>query len=101
MSYAIICEARSGFELGITTLALVDRKKVRDSFWTSDSIHDIYEIKTKRKAKEILSKLHFNDPEIVSYKTARKIINDQNNEIIHNQALSDMELGWDGHKIGG
>ena len=36
MAYAILCDARKGSSLGVEKIALVDRKKTKSQWWTSD-----------------------------------------------------------------
>lgn len=98
MSYAIICNARKGYDLGITCLALVDRRKTRSTWWTSDSPGLILEYKKRSAAEYACKRLKKNGPIVVPYSDAVRFVSDQNNEIIHNQAMSDAEMGWDAHK---
>lgn len=49
MSYAIICEAQVGESLGIDHLGLVDRKKSKKKWWTSDNPNLLMEFKKNRR----------------------------------------------------
>jgi len=98
MSYAIICDARQGWKLGISELALVDRKKTRKLWWTSDSSYLIFKFRLKSAAEYSLKRLKRNNARIVSYDCAVNIIDNQENEIMDKEATTDMELGWDAHK---
>ncbi len=98
MSYAIICDARKGHELDIETLAYVDRSKTKKMWWTSDTEYLIMEFMKKSAAEHSCNKLRKNDPRVVSYKTATKLINEQSNHIIHMEANAASVEGWDGHK---
>jgi hypothetical protein len=98
MSYAIICEARFGEESGISHLALVDRAKTRASWWTQRDTNQILKIFNLSKAKQILSRLRMNNPQIVPYKDAVSIIHGQEDELDMQEILSDSETGWDAHK---
>lgn len=98
MGYAILCDARLGEGLGIGTLALVDRKKCKTRWWTSDDPSVILHYHKLEAAKFALRRLHHNDPRIVSSEHAVLVIREQAQEIQHQQALADCEAGWDGHK---
>jgi len=93
MSYAIICDARQGWKLGISTLALVDRSKTKRTWWTSDSEHLIFRFELRSAAEYSLRRLRRNRARIVSYSYACSIINEQDKDIMHNEAQA--EDGWD------
>ena len=96
MSYAIICDARQGWKLGIRTLALVDRSKTKRRWWTSDSTNLIMEFIKESAAEYSSRRLRRNNARVVNYETAVNIINEQDCDIMHHEA--DSELGWDSHK---
>lgn len=97
-SFAIICKARKGQKKGIRYLALVDRRKTKKTWWTSDSEWLIMRFKDIKAAKKARSRLSLNNPEIVSYRFAVSTIQEQENDILHYEALAESELGWDAHK---
>jgi hypothetical protein len=104
--HAIICDARKGENLGIDTLALVDRGKTREFWWTSDRPELILGYRKESAAKFALSRLKLNNPRIVPLEEAERIIGGQRraihayeNDRLHNEAAIEMEQGWDGHKI--
>ena len=106
--YAIICNARNkkGIEnYNIQKLALVDRRKTKSLFWTSDDSTLIMKFNTLNGAKIALSKLKYNSPKIVEFSEAARIIN--NNSYSYEAKRNEMEsyvsyygdeLGWDAHK---
>lgn len=100
--YAIICDARMGDSLGINTLALVDRKKSKKLWWTSDNVTLILGYKKRDAAVWASKRLKRNNARVVDYNAAMQIIASQNLEINHtldHQAgMAAMEDGWDGHK---
>lgn len=98
MSYCIICDARSGYDLGISHLALVDRRRCKKSFWTSDDWTKVMVFPSKHQAETALRGYRFNNPQVVSRKEAIDILNEQANEINHHDAMISCEMGWDAHK---
>jgi len=98
MKYAIVCDARKGKDLGITHLALVDRSRFRQFWWTSDGIDFIKTFNNKEEAQKVCNKYKYNNPRVVDYKEVVELLKSQNEEIIHNEALVSVEAGWDGHK---
>jgi hypothetical protein len=105
MSYAIICNARKGENMGIDVLALVDRAKSKQFWWTSDHASLILNYLSRDAAEYCVKRLKKNNARIVAYESAVKLISRQNglvieatNAINDDRARSDAELGWDGHK---
>lgn len=98
MRYAIICNARSGFDLGISHLAMVDRRINKCLFWTSDNCSLIMSFSSSFEAETARKKIKYNNPQVVSFKNACEIIKSQEFEIMHNEASMDNESGWGGHK---
>lgn len=105
MSYAIICNARKGEVLGISTLALVDRKLTKKYWWTSDSASVILNYVSRAAAEYCVSRLKKNNARIVDYDYAKKLIKRQSDlvteairEFDHIAAMDDTEQGWDAHK---
>jgi len=95
--YAIICDARKGKNLGIETLALVDRGKSKKLWWTSDQTDLILGYRKKSAAEFALSRLHLNNPRIVSLDEAERIIQEQRDDILDKECVGSQE--WDDHKI--
>lgn len=96
--YAIMSIARKGQDLDIEYLALVDRRKTKKLWWTSDNTDLIMSFQRRSAAEEVLSNLKYNNPHIVRSAVAHAIIEDQCKRIIHHQASMDNEAGWEGHK---
>ncbi|KSF20025.1 hypothetical protein AO935_15455 [Pseudomonas aeruginosa] len=100
MGFAIICDARAGEGLGIDTLALVDRRKTRSLWWTSDdwSIAINYQ---KRDAAEFAAKrLKKNRARVVPFEQALRTLQAQARAI--REAGDDdwdhpFESGFGGH----
>ncbi len=103
MAYAIICDARKGESLGVHTLALVDRKKSRRLWWTSDSPNLILRYEKRAAADFACRRLRKNNPVVVDADMADRILKrqaasiiDAENERIHQDACDDPS--WDAHK---
>ena len=80
-AFAIICNARDddGQEkYNINYLALVDRRKNKSLFWTSDDSSLIMRFNNKSAAEKVVARLKYNSPKIVSYKQAVGIVNENN-----------------------
>jgi len=80
-TYAIICDARKGAELGIDTLALTDRTKAHGDFWTSDDVRLVMRFFNPTVAAKIAGRLRHNNPRVVEYEVARKVIEGQADSI--------------------
>jgi hypothetical protein len=98
MSYAIVCDARRGEGFGIETLALADRSKTKKLWWTSDDPYLILNSRKKDAALFAAKRLTRNNPQVVDYSAAVSLIRHQSNEIAHQEAMMDSEMGWDAHK---
>ena len=98
MRYSIICDAQTGELFGIEKLALVDRDKSRDIWWTSDNPDLILSYRKKSSAEFACRRLHYNNPTVVSFKEAQEIIKEQREYIKDQEYLDNSELGWDAHK---
>lgn len=96
--FAIICDARAGESLGISTLALVDREKSNRLWWTSDSPHLAICYREKTAADFACRRLRKNRPRVVPFEAAARILNEQSDDIMHREALNDIDMGWDAHK---
>ena len=96
--FAIICDARAGQDKGIEVLALVDRKKSKNIWWTSDDASIILGYVKESAAISACNNINFNSPRVVPLKVAVQFIKEQESEIMNNAALDDAEAGWDGHK---
>lgn len=101
MSYAILCNARSGRDLGIKVLALVDRRKSRKHWWTSDSIDLMLTFPTETAANKVLRNFKHNNARVVSYRNAAMAITGQRESIdaTENNPHVNMDRGWDTHKM--
>jgi len=98
MSYAVICDARTGKGAGISVLALVDRGKSRSMWWTSDDPRIVLNFHSLEAARATSRRLYYNRTRVVPYEDAINAIEEQANEIAHHEACADAEAGWDGHK---
>jgi hypothetical protein len=96
--YAIICDARKGHQLDIDVLALVDRKRCKSSWWTSDDFGLIMRFKKKSAALFSCKRLRKNNARVVDYKDAKRYISEQCLDILHNEGINCDGGGWDGHK---
>ena len=108
--YAIICDARTGQDLGVEKLALVDRAKTKKFWWTSDCLDLIKTWDNQDEARAATKSLRQNKPIVVSYEEAKTIIQRQASNIRSNrQSLYEAarhgnmgaDLGWDAHKSAG
>lgn len=108
--FAIICTARSGHSKGVHTLALVDRKKCRRLWWTSDNKAIIEVFNDRKAAVERAAKLAQNNPRVVELRSAAHLIDCQKRNIRadierreaeqdYKDSMSSAEMGWDGHKV--
>ena len=92
-TYAIVCDARRGQELGIDTLAMIDRSKTTKDFWTSNAPHLIMCFFNPRVAGKVASRLRHNNPRVVEYAFARRVIERQKDSI--DEVESENEAGYD------
>lgn len=78
-------------------LFMVDRNKQRASFW-SNRLDDAMQYGDKGAAQRKAAALKFNSPCVLSLQDAARIARAQEDERIHDEAMSSCEMGWDGHK---
>lgn len=96
--FAIIQRARTGQRMGIAWLALVDRSKCKRQWWTSDTIGLAIRYESRSAADFAARRLRRNDAQVVPFAEAKRLINQQDADIMFDRAMSDAEMGWDGHK---
>jgi hypothetical protein len=105
--YAIICDARKGYE--IRHLALVDRKLSRALWWTSDSPKIAICYESKAAAEFACRSLTKNNAQVVPFVRAQQILNEQRDarreiektwmrDAFEREGNQDRERGWDAHK---
>lgn len=104
MGFSILCDARVGDSLGITRLALVDRSITTKFWWTSDCPGLILNYQKESAAKFVARRLKRNNPRVVDYEFAKRVISEQRERIeqLEESVAFDIEAdwheGWDGHK---
>lgn len=99
MGYAIVCDARKGAALQITTLALVDRKKSKKFWWTSDSPELALNYKKFSAAQFAARRLKKNRVRVVDFQDACKILEEQADSILAHKLGDGVDpREWDGHK---
>lgn len=96
--FAIICDARQGWKLGIDTLALVDRRATKAAWWTSDGDLPVMRFRKRSAAEYSAKRLARNNARVVPYDHAARILKDQSNAICDEYATAAMGEGWDAHK---
>lgn len=96
--FAIIRDADAGHSLGIGVLMLVDRAKSKQQWWTSDESHLGICYRSESAARFVAGRLRHGRPRVIDFDQAASAIRRQANELMHEQAMSDAEGGWDGHK---
>lgn len=92
--YVIATDSRRKDE----TLFMVDRNRQRASFW-SNRLDDAMKYGDKSAAQQKAAKLRFNQPRVLTLQDAARIVGKQAREREYEQAMSDDEPGWDGHKV--
>ena len=80
--YAVICDARHGEAYAVKYLALVDRTKERNLWWTSDDPTIVLKYVRHHAAAYAVKRLKHNNPRIVSYEEAVSIIQQQQQSIL-------------------
>ena len=90
MTYAIICDARRGAEMGIDTLAMTDRSKAHGDYWTSDDARLIMRFRNPVTARKVAERLRHNVPRVVEYAYALGIIERQKASIDKAGSLTDF-----------
>lgn len=76
--YAIICNVPTVTKEGVTKQVLVDRKKTTAMWWTTQEPQLVFKIGSRQLAEEIIERFKHNEPEIVSWRFAKKFLEDQN-----------------------
>ena len=97
--FAVICNARRGRELGIEVLALVDRKKSRSRWWTSDNPSIAICYPSRAAAQFAARRLRKNSPRVVSFEIASRQLTAQADKALRDdedRLLDDSS--WDSHK---
>lgn len=86
------------------TLFMVDRRKQRASFW-SNRLDDVLVFADRGAADRKAASLRFNRPRVMTLYAARsdaadarRAVHERDEEHTWNQAMSDRESAWDGHK---
>ena len=108
--YAIICDARSGRNIGVTRLALIDRRKTRRMWWTSDNKSLVQSFSDKSEAQAKADQLSQNNARVVPYAKAVSMMEEQAIKIRqaeqdlarqkdHDANMEDPDLSWDAHKV--
>lgn len=99
MSYAIICDARKGQNLGVEILALVDRSKSRKYWWTSDAPCIAINYRSLSAATFACNRLCKNNARIVDHSKAVEMLNQQARMIdLLSEDIDDFDPSWDAHK---
>jgi hypothetical protein len=80
--FSIICDARHGEAYAVEVLALVDRTKEKEIWWTSDDPTIILKYNSYRTVQQTIRRLKFNNPRIVTYEEAVSIIQKQQQRIL-------------------
>lgn len=95
--YAVICDARHGESYAVHKLALVDRTKERNLWWTSDDPTIVLKYVKHHAAAYAIKRLKFNNPRIVTYEEAIQIISDQQQAILE-QVLKNITQSGKNHE---
>lgn len=96
--YAIVCDARAGASLGVSSLALVDRSKAKHLWWTSDDPTIALRYDSEAAAQFAMRRLRHNRPRVVPFAKAAAMLQRQAASIDHEASLAESEMGWDAHK---
>jgi len=99
MGYAIVCDARKRYDLGIEVLALVDRAKTKKTWWTSDNANLILHYRKESAAQFTCRRLRKNNARVVPYGEAIGMIEEQAQDIERAENMDTDEQGWDAHKM--
>lgn len=81
--WAIIRRADKGEDLGISVLALVDRRMEKKLWWISDDTNKIMKFNARSAAEFQLKKYRYGNPQVVPYDIACELIQEQSEEIAH------------------
>ena len=99
MGFAILQNARSGQALGIRVLGLVDRKKSKSTWWTSDDTSIMMNYDSPKAAAFAAGRLKRNNARVVPWNQAVAEILHQAHEIEQESIFAEAEgPGWDAHK---
>lgn len=79
--FAIICNAREAEHRGVHILALVDQNINASTWWTSDDPDKIMCYRSERMASGAVERLAHNQPRLIAYKHARRMIMRQRTDI--------------------
>jgi len=101
--FGIVCNARKGHGLGIRYLALVDRKRSKRLWWTSDNANIALCYRKRNAAEFAASRLNKNSARVVSFTHVQKILREQAESIagVENDSqifLHEDDPSWDAHK---
>lgn len=106
-TYSILCESQQGSELGVSVLGLVDRRKTKRLWWTSDDPALLLRYESREAAEYACKRLQHNTPRVVTSRYAEECLSGQRQCIAdakehetqeHQAAMDAVEWGWDGHK---
>lgn len=87
--WVVVRDADKGEELGIGFLAMVDRSKTKDSWWTSDDQSIMMVFNNRGAAIKSANRLRFGNARVVSHDYAKNIIEEQANSISENGIEND------------
>lgn len=93
MGYVIVQDARKGESYGIQQLFLVDRKKSKRLWWTSDNPSIVLVYEKKEAADFAASRLRMNNARVISDNMAFANLDSQQNAI--QQAEDEMDYSWE------
>lgn len=79
--WAVVRRADKGKEMGISLLALVDRKKEKKLWWISDDSSLIMKFNSKSAADFQCNKYRYGNPIVIPYDRACEIIREQAGDI--------------------
>lgn len=102
VGYAIICNARRGRWLGIEYIALA-KSRGGDGWWSTTDQNSVLLIPTLEEAQRRLESIRLNDPRIIPYERACKIMRDQAASVDRERIRRENEAAmddpsWDAHK---
>lgn len=103
--FGIICNARKGRSLGIDVLALVDRTRNKNRWWTSDNPNIAICYTSEPAALFAASRLRKNNVRVVPFSRLKSLLSSQveaieeaERDADHQNGMAAVEFGWDGHK---
>ena len=86
--YGIISQAKKGQAIGLRHIALVDRRKTRDAWWTSQSAGLVMSFPSRAAAEARAAGISQGDPRVVRIETVRRLVAAQAKAIDALQARS-------------